>query len=142
MKRRNIPTHKVLKIDESVLAGIDEGLKKRTMEDLVDITKDNFERYKTEINDELKKADRKFILNLFFNDYSWDYNEDYTQQIERPVLFILGKNDQRCGYLDTLDIINYYDNPTLHLLNNAGHNLQIERYDEIVPMIKDWLENN
>jgi len=89
MKRRNIPAHKVLNIEDGVLDGLDEGLVKRTLEDLVDITEENFARYKKEINEELRKADRKFILELFFNDYSWDENEALLDEVYKALTEII-----------------------------------------------------
>jgi len=142
MKDRNLPENETIEVDEEFLKNLSEEEQKFALKDMAIINEKTFSRYKVEVYDELRKADRKFILDLFFNKYNYELLEKERIPVKRPVLFIVGKQDSVCGYKDTLSILDYYENPTVHILNRASHNLHIEQEETFNMLIKDWLRNN
>jgi len=142
MKDRNLPKNEVIEVDEDFLLTLSDEEKEFALKDLGIINEKIFNRYKVEVYDELRKADRKFILDLFFNQYNYELLEKDRIPVKRPVLFIVGKQDPVCGYKDTLSILDYYENPTVHIINKASHNLHIEHAELVNILIKDWLQKN
>lgn len=101
-----------------------------------------FKRYKEEVDSGLKIQDDEFInrLNKKY-DFSFDVDERIKNiKYDKPVLFIAGKQDACVGYEDLWKISLYYDKASFILLNNAGHNLQIEQEDIFTSILKNYFK--
>lgn len=142
MKDRTLPLHEVKEKDDNFLHGLTEEEQKEALENLTIINEKTFSRYKDEITKERKRSDRKFLLDLFFNGYTYDLIEGNKEWIRWPVLFILGRQDAICGYKDTWSILDFYENATVHLLNKASHNLYIEQENLFNHLVKSWFDEN
>ena len=142
MKDRTLPPKEVIEKDEEFVKTLSEEEQEAALKDLAIINKKTFTRYKKEIINERRRIDRPFLLDLFFNGYKYDILEHKRIMVKRPVLFILGKQDSVCGYKDTLSILDYYENPTVHIINKASHNVHIEHEELFNLLVKSWLEEN
>ncbi len=142
MKDRHLPMKVVKKQDDVFFNQLDEKQQENAIKNLVIINKDIHKRYESEIFKELSNVDRKFLLDLFFNGYQYQSLEADRVNVEYPVVFIIGNQDDICGTIDTISIIEYYKEPTLHIINEAGHNLHIEHAQLFNALITNWFKDN
>lgn len=79
------------------------------------LTKEVFERYKTDIMSAL------------------------DEPCQLPCIFITGKQDTEVGYKDQFDLMRNFPKATYCAINAAGHNLQIEQPEMFRSIVKSWL---
>jgi pimeloyl-ACP methyl ester carboxylesterase len=56
------------------------------------------------------------------------------------VLFIAGRQDDLVGYKDMEKILNNYSRASICIVDEAGHNLQIEKMKIVEALTLDWIE--
>lgn len=95
-------------------------------------------RYNQEILSGCKIGDKKF-LNKVQNKYGFTFEIDQSD-FNKPSVFFLGRQDATVGYKDALDLINKYPRGTFALLDQAGHNLQIEQPEVFNNLVNQWLD--
>jgi pimeloyl-ACP methyl ester carboxylesterase len=138
--KRSVPEHVVLVKDDKLLS-------KLTPEDAEDFnsgagiqSEKIYERYTDEIMSGVKIADSKFLQNLQQNGYAFSFDVDkLNNKFEKPVLMLLGKQDNCAGYKDSWNILENFPRATFAVLDRAGHNLQIEQAELFNPLINEWL---
>lgn len=87
-----------------------------------------FARYKKEIMSGIHLANEKFLVEFQKTGYSCSFEVDQIEQpYTFPTLFFTGKQDDAVGYEDAFAILKNYKNASFLLLDQAGHNLQIEQ---------------
>lgn len=79
------------------------------------LTKEVFERYKTDIMSAL------------------------DEPCQLPCIFITGKQDTEVGFKDQFDLLKNFPKATYCAINAAGHNLQIEQPEMFRSIVKSWL---
>jgi pimeloyl-ACP methyl ester carboxylesterase len=137
----NAPKFRVLVKDESLNGILTE--EDRSYFEPVSViqTQKTWARFKNEILPGLKIADNSYINNNWGKraPYSFDVDQLETP-FEKPVLILMGKQDSMAGYTDSWNYLKNYSRASFVVLDNAGHNLQIEQPDLFDYLVKDWLE--
>ena len=138
--KRSVPEHVVLVKDNSLLA-------KLTPEEAEDFDSGSvvqsekiYERYIDEIMSGVKIADGEFLQKLQNKGYAFSFNVDkLNNKFDKPVLMLLGKQDDCVGYKDAWNILENFPRATFAILDRAGHNLHIEQSELFNPLIREWL---
>jgi len=139
-KKRNIPSHIVLKSDDKLLSEIGQVDANEFNEMQVVQTERTWNRYRDEILSGVKIADDKFLRNIQENGYEFSFAVDnMSEKFMKPTLFILGRQDSTVGYKDAWNILDNYPRATFAVLDRAGHNLQIEQEDVFNCLVNEWL---
>ena len=138
---KNAPKFKVLKKDDTLKDFLSK--EERTYFEPVTViqTKKVWLRFKEEILPGLKIADYDYINNNWGKHapFSFDIDQlDYP--FEKPVLILMGKQDNIVGYKDSWNFLKNYPSASFVILDNAGHNLQIEQPELFNSLVKEWLE--
>jgi len=139
-KRRIIPEYKVFLKDEKFIATLDSD-EKYEFQACVVQNERIWRRFKSDIYDPLKLRDMVFLENIFLNHYK--FSSEVDNQIKRynkPVLFIMGRQDVSAGYRDAWDLIEKYPRASFAILDMAGHNLQIEQETLFNCLTNEWLD--
>lgn len=138
-----IPDSEKRRVEEHVVLVKDnEFLSKLTTEEAEDFNlvvqnEKTYERIKNELTCDV---DNKFLENLQQNGYSLSFDVDkLDKKIDKPVLILLGKQDDCVGYKDAWDILENFPRATFTILDMAGHCLQIEQEDLFNSLVNDWL---
>ncbi|MEZ7820741.1 MAG: alpha/beta hydrolase [Patescibacteria group bacterium] len=145
ISKRILPEKNYTEFDENLLSNI------RKVDNESDI--DNFchfavianeytyTRFKNEILVGMKKVNKEFIEVLSKNySFNFDLKEEFIiTNIQKPVLFLAGKQDNSVGYEDLYDMANYLPRSSFYLVDKAGHNLQIDQEDIFSDITKRWL---
>jgi pimeloyl-ACP methyl ester carboxylesterase len=140
-KKRNVPEHVVLEKDDLLLT-------KLTTEEAEDFNSNTvvqneriYERYKSEILSGVNIADDTFLQSLMQNGYGFSFDADkVSKKFKKPVLFLLGRQDDCVGYKDAWSILENFPRATFCILDKAGHNLQIEQEVLFNSLVNEWLE--
>ncbi len=99
-------------------------------ESMVVQTPKTWQRYETEVMTGVNVADSMFLQEFQQNGYAFSYEVDQTQEPYRfPAIFFAGRQDDCVGYRDACGILQNYENSSFLVLNQAGHNLQIDQED-------------
>jgi pimeloyl-ACP methyl ester carboxylesterase len=138
--KRNVPEHIVLVKDNNLLS-------KLTPEDAEDFnsgavvqSEKIYERYQNEIMSGVKIADSKFLQNVQRNGYAFSFDVDkLNNKFDKPVLILLGRQDNCVGYEDAWNILSNFPRATFAVLDRAGHSLQIEHEELFNSLINEWL---
>jgi pimeloyl-ACP methyl ester carboxylesterase len=110
-------------------------------ESLIIQSKNIWERYHDEVFSGVKIANQNFLDRIFPNNYEFSFEVDKQLRLyEKPTLFLLGRQDKTVGYRDAWKIIENYPNATFAILDQAGHNLQIEKAQLFNSLVNEWLE--
>lgn len=137
-KRNNLPQHEILESDNKFLKTLDEETRMVFTECNVILTEYVFNRFKEEVLSGIKKSNREVITQISQN-YSLSIDPD-SISFNKPAIFYLGKHDSVVGYSDALGILNSYPKADVILLENAGHNLQIEQQEVFTTSFVQWLK--
>ncbi len=139
-KKRNIPSHIILKRDDTLLSQ----LKPSDAEGFISIqvvqSKKIWDRYRNEILSGIRLADNNFLLYLQENGYAFSFDVDgMNEKFNKPTLMLLGRQDSSVGYKDAWRVLDNYPRATFAVLDRAGHNLQIEQEELFNSLVNEWL---
>jgi pimeloyl-ACP methyl ester carboxylesterase len=95
-------------------------------------------RYEETILEGVNNANKNFLEIYQKNGYG--FKEDINRRFEKPVLFVMGKQDHIVGYKDAYNILINYPRASFCVLDESGHNLQIEKIEILKILMWDWLE--
>ncbi|NNU77882.1 alpha/beta fold hydrolase [Clostridium estertheticum] len=138
--KRDVPQHVVLVKDNSLLS-------KLTIEEAEDFnsgavvqSEEIYKRYENEIMSGVKIANSQFLQTLQQNGYAFSFKVDkLNNKFNKPVLILLGKQDDCAGYKDSWSILENFKRATFAVLDMAGHNLQIEQPEVFNSLVNEWL---
>lgn len=100
----------------------------------------NWERFREEVLSGIRIADQAFLQRLDQRySYSFDVDE-LPQPFARPVLMLMGRQDQVVGYRDAWRILENYPRGTFAVLDRAGHNAHIEQSQIFNALVGEWLD--
>ena len=71
--------------------------------------------------------------------FSFDHRA-LPRAFEKPTLFLVGRQDNVCGYVDAWDVIESYPRATFAVLDRAGHCLDMEQPELTKALINEWLD--
>ncbi|WP_086313070.1 hypothetical protein A5821_000652 [Enterococcus sp. 7F3_DIV0205] len=107
----------------------------------VNITKKGYENYVSEIHSGLSVGDREFQKSFQKNGYSFGFEESlFGEVINCAALIILGEQDEVVGYKDMIENQKDFSKGVFILLENAGHNLQLDEREKVTNEINTFLE--
>ena len=135
---RTVPEHEVLKIDEDFISTLSQDELEDFRSNNVVLNKSTWERYNNEILSGIQMADHAF-LDMVQESYAFSF-EIGQQVFAKPSVFFLGKQDATVGYQDALELEEKYPRGTFAVVDQAGHNLQIEQPGIFHALVEDWLE--
>jgi pimeloyl-ACP methyl ester carboxylesterase len=103
-------------------------------------TREIFERTRKEIFSGLKIAHREFLDRIESHGYPFTFDADAPAIIfEKPTLILAGRKDSMVGYRDSWKILENYPRATFAVLDQPGHNLQIEQKILFNTLVNEWL---
>lgn len=140
--KRLLPTNIIKFEDTNYLSTLDETERIDFCEFAIIANEKTHERYKMEILQGLQRANAEFIDRLCEN-YEFSFDVDIkirNMKYSKPVLFLLGRQDDCVGYADTWKILEDYKRATFAIIDVAGHNLQIEQPRLFNELAWNWLE--
>jgi pimeloyl-ACP methyl ester carboxylesterase len=59
--------------------------------------------------------------------------------LEKPALFLTGKQDQVVGYRHAFDLLGSFPRATFAVLDRAGHYMSLEQHDLMHALVSEWL---
>lgn len=139
--KRDVPEKEVLVKNEIIQKRLESENKVDFSSALVIQNKKNYLRFKWEIVSGIMCADRKFLRVYRENAYGFSFDVDYlVDKFDKPSLFIMGKYDSSVGYKDVMKIKDNYPNGSFEILDQAGHNLQIEQSKRFNELVNEWIK--
>lgn len=138
--KRDVPEHVVIIEDKAFLATLTTEEAEDFSGALVVQSEKIYNRHKNEIMTGIAMADDVFLQDLRKNGYACSYDVDKLEKkFDKPVLFILGKQDDCVGYKDAWSILDNYPRATFAVLDVAGHALQLEQEELFKVLVRDLL---
>ncbi len=138
---KNAPAFRVLMRDDSLKDILSEEEKSYFEPVTVIQTRKVWMRFKEEVLPGLRVADHAYINNNWGKRAPFSFDVDELKcPLEKPVLILMGKQDSMVGYMDSWHFLKNYPRASFVILDNAGHNLQIEQPELFDCLVKDWLE--
>lgn len=140
-RKRKLPERVILCKDEPLLSTLQEEEAKEFSSFSVIQNRKIWERTRFEILPGLKVVNQAFLDRLLGKGYAFSFNVDQPgRPFENPALFIMGRQDHMVGYHDAYEIIKNYPRASVVILDNAGHNLQIEQEKLFTALTSEWLD--
>ncbi len=141
VKKRELPPHTVIKEDPELLSTLDQDERDKYIPYAVVQDQHNWERFKQEILPGLRLANQEMLSQFQSQGYSFSFDVDKgLKSIQKPTLIFLGKQDAVVGYQDALKLANNYPRAKFAVLDNAGHNLQIDQEKAFNSLTHEWLD--
>ncbi|TKJ16863.1 MAG: 2-hydroxy-6-oxo-6-phenylhexa-2,4-dienoate hydrolase [Promethearchaeota archaeon Loki_b32] len=141
-EERDLPQEfSVIMKDNELISSLNPLEVEELEESLVIQKREVWERYRDEIWSGLKIADQTFLYRIFPTNYSFSFEVDQLLELyNKPTLFLLGRQDTTVGYRDAWKIIENYPRATFAILDQAGHNLNIEKENLFNSLVNEWLD--
>lgn len=138
--QRDCPDDTIAYRDERFLSGLSPDEAKEFCEMGVIQNEYTFHRYKNEIAAGLNIANEPYLKKIQ-EKYGFSFDVDNPKYISfgKPALMIAGRQDSCVGYRDLIKIIENYPKASLAILNDAGHNVQIEQPELFNSLVGKWL---
>ena len=141
-EKRDLPQKfNVIMKDTELISSLNPLEVEELEESLVIQNREVWERYKDEVSSGVKIADQNFIYKIYPTNYSFSFKVDQLLKLyDKPTLFLLGRQDITVGYRDAWKIIENYPRATFAILDQAGHNLNIEKANLFNCLVNEWLD--
>ncbi|MGM5630991.1 alpha/beta hydrolase [Apibacter raozihei] len=99
-----------------------------------------WKKYQEDIIPGMKIADLEFINQLQATGYEYTYhNELKNLKFRKPSTILTGSQDACVGFEDAFKLTPNFEHLTFSVLDNTGHNLQIEHPELLKVYFKDWI---
>ena len=141
--RRDLPPRTVIVEDAHLLAKLapDDAEAYGSMAVVQD--EENWQRFRDEILAGMRIADEAFLQRVSQR-YSYSFDVDaLPQPFSRPVVIIVGRQDQVTGYRDARRLLENdenYPRATFAVLDRAGHHVHIEQSHLFQALVGEWLD--
>jgi pimeloyl-ACP methyl ester carboxylesterase len=140
--KRDLPPRRVHRRGELDFSGVSAEDERSFGEIAVLQTQDVLEAWKKNILPGIAVADHGFVSRL---EKRYEFSFDVTRLPEpftKPALFLLGRQDNICGYRDAWRTIENYPHATVAVLDRAGHCLGpgMEEEKLYMDLAMNWLE--
>lgn len=136
---RTLPPRVVPHPNPDLLGTLDEPTRASFASIAVVHTEETARRFREEVQPGLDAADSEAMSRIFRR---WHLNEDPEggEPFQGPTLILTGRQDHVVGYVDQYALLDHYPRATFAVLDNAGHNLQLERPAPFEALMLDWLD--
>ena len=137
--RANLPPRQVLREDPEYLAAL--GPDEQDLHDwIVAQSMEVLQAVRKVISPAVALADNDFLDRLN-KSYSFSFDLDsLSEPFRAPSLFLMGRQDNWCGYDDAYQILNSYPRATYAVLDRAGHGLGLEQKALFRALVSEWLD--
>lgn len=141
VKEKQLPEKVTLAQDEYLLAELDQDIKLAFETLMTYQTKENLTHFLNEIQPGRTLANRSFLTSNWREKGYFFMEEPFAnvKTLPQPALFLMGKQDSICGYMDHFSLLEKFPNATYSVLDQAGHMLHIEKRKVVQLLMKDWL---
>lgn len=95
-------------------------------------------RYQMYVLPGIRLCDRDAYMRLERRYWLRDDPERTFGTFDGPTLIVTGDRDQIVGFMDQRAILPHYPHARYELLSEAGHNVHIDRPDEVGALLADW----
>ena len=134
---RQLPERRVLARDSALAERVGaEALEAEEV--LVVQTEETWERARQEVDAGLAAADPAAVARIEAS-YAGAFPVE-PAPFEKPVLFLVGRQDSMTGYRDAWDLVEHYPRATFAVLDRAGHALNIEQPALFGALVREWLD--
>jgi pimeloyl-ACP methyl ester carboxylesterase len=138
---RSLPARKIIVEDRRLISELDQPDADEFESMAVVQNRANWERFRDEILVGLRVADTAYLEQLRSKGYGFSFSADsLPEPYDKPVLIVTGRQDTSVGYRDAWRIVENYPRATFAVLDNAGHNLQIEQAQLFNALVSEWLD--
>lgn len=141
-EKREVPKEfSVVVKDKELISSLSPSDAEELEESLVIQNREVWKRFKDEVLPGIKIADNDFLERIYPLSYSFSFEVDkLVKTCDKPTLFLLGRQDSTVGYRDAWKIIENYPQATFAIIDQAGHNLHIEKEKIFISLVNEWLE--
>lgn len=107
------------------------------------LSEKNWLNYSEQILPAIHAANKKFCEYYEAEQYVFPNEDELFFNINpRKTMVVIGKNDYIVGFEDSLSFFQNFTNLEFLLLNNCGHNIQIDKKKCLLYYFKDFLSSN
>lgn len=139
-EKREVPIKTVLVQDMQLIAELTPT--ELQYFDMVIQTRENWNRFKNEVLPCFELADMDYLRKFKKNGYGFSFEiEDIEKKYDMPTVIATGRCDSVVGYKDAWRILNSYPKATFAVVDNAGHDLQIEQPKLFYELIDSWISS-
>ncbi len=139
--KRNVPEKVTLLEDPELMFTLNDFDAKEFENIAVVQNKKVWERFRDEFLSGVKVANEAFLNKIWLHGYPLSFDVDKLHnKFEKPTLFLVGRQDHIVGYKNSWQILENYPRATFIVMDQAGHNLQIEQEELFNKLIEEWLD--
>lgn len=140
-KERNLPKRIIFEKDEELLEILNSDIRAAFETLFIYQNKKNLGFFMDETQPGRLLANREFLSSDWKPKRYFLAEEPFhdIKALPHPALFLLGKQDYICGYIDHQHLADKFPNSTFAVLDKARHMLQIEKREVVQLLLKDWL---
>ena len=139
-EHRLVPPHAVLVEDAALIAGLSGADAMAYAELAVVQSRENWERFRRSVLPGLRAADVRAMARLEKNYALPTLPDDRLAGFDRPMLIVTGRQDAVVGYQDQWALAQRFPRATYALLDEAGHNLEIDQPDLVHAHLARWAQ--
>ena len=143
---RDLPPPAVLRDEEGWAAGAAEEEIEGFKECSVARTRYTFERTRAEILSGIGVARMGLLERIISEGFAFSFDRPaaypegaFDARFERPACFVLGRQDSTVGWKNALALAGRYPRASFHVLDAAGHNLQLEQAGLLASAFGAWI---
>jgi pimeloyl-ACP methyl ester carboxylesterase len=140
LEDRSLPEHVTLVEDKALLANLEADEVAIFQEFAVVQSQELLDSLRVDVIPAIEMADHAFLEKVseqYF--FSFDVNT-LPRPFEKPVLFLLGRQDSAVGYIDAWNVIENYPRASYVVLDRAGHGLGVEQKGLLRALAGEWLD--
>ena len=140
-QKRILPKPQVLFKDDEFISRLPSGAAKEYFSSAQVVqTKETWQRFNDEVFVGLQVADDSYLSQIK-KDFVFSFDIiKLSKAFNKPALMITGRQDSVVGYQDALPILENYPRMTFAVVDQAGHNLQIEQPRLFNALVQEWLD--
>lgn len=139
--RRDVPAHDPIVVDADLLASVEDDEDVRDFADLTfRLTRQHWNLYVDEVVPGARIADMAAIERI---SAAYEFSvrpESRFTTYDRPVTFVLGRQDPVVGYADALALAGSYPRATYVVADGAGHNPHHEQPELCTAALSAWID--
>ncbi|WP_341676126.1 alpha/beta hydrolase [Niveibacterium sp. SC-1] len=138
-RQGTVPATRVLERDDALLDRLSRTQREAFTYITVRQTEPVWQDFARDILPALETRNRAFLETQLDGAFSEPIHEE-PLHFDKPALILLGRQDAEVGYADQTHLCLDLPRASVAVLDQAGHNLQIEQKPLFMALVRDWLE--
>jgi pimeloyl-ACP methyl ester carboxylesterase len=139
--KRELPEKKIMYNSINDKKILENGLYKSFLETTVFSDEETLKEFEESIYPGINSGNEQFLTKYQESGYGFQENiDDLKKTFQEPSLFIMGKQDHIVGYKDSFKIIENYPHASICVIDESGHNVQIEKKKVMKVLTLEWLD--